>query len=490
VPDMPALDVTTDDLLDLDVDTLVIPIFRGGIAAAGATDTMEALGLSGVPRDDEFRGKVGQTLVLAAPGLKADRVVLAGLGRLDELTDETLRRAAGAALRAVAAKAKRVATTLAEVNPGQDAVRAVAEGALLGAHRDVRYRSKPEPTTVDSITLVVPSSMADAGAEVLPQAAAHAAAERAARELVTAPASDLGPQDLVDWASEHLDDSIDVEVFDEERLEREGFGGLIAVGRGSVRPPRMLVARYRPESPVATIALVGKGIVFDTGGLWLKPAKSMETMKCDMGGAAAVLAVMSALPSLSVNVEVVGICALAENSPSGGATRPGDIFTARNGKTVHVVNTDAEGRLVLADALSYAVEQEPDAIVDIATLTGAAITAVGKRATGIFSNDDLLLEGLLAAAGAAGEATWHLPLWDDLRENLESDIADYEHVNYDDGAGSTIAALFLQNFVDDVPWAHLDIAGPAFGEVERGHRPKQGTGAAVRTLLRWLERRG
>lgn len=488
--DMPTLDVSTDSLLDLDADTLVVPIFRGGIAAAGAAEVLEALGLAGVPRDDDFRGKVGQTLVLAAPGLKADRLVLAGLGRMDELTDETLRRAAGAALRAVATKAKRVATTLSEVNPAVDAVRAVAEGALLGVHRDVRFRSSPEPATVEAITLVVPSSISDSAEGVVSQASTHASAELAARELVTAPASHLGPQDIVDWARDHLADSIEVEVFDEERLAHEGFGGLIAVGQGSERPPRMLVARYRPDSPVATVALVGKGIVFDSGGLWLKPADSMMTMKCDMGGVAAILGVMSVVPQVEANVEVIAICALAENSISGGASRPGDVFTARNGKTVHVVNTDAEGRLVLADALSYAVEQEPDVIIDLATLTGAAITAVGKRATGIFSNDDLLLEGLLSAADAAGEPTWHLPLWDDLRDNLESQIADYEHVNYDDGAGSTIAALFLQKFVDEVPWAHLDIAGPAFGEAERGHRPKQGTGAAVRTLLRWLERRG
>jgi leucyl aminopeptidase len=470
-----------------DPDTLVMGVFRGGIGGPGVDPLLHDLGLSDVPRSSAFRGKLGEIQVLATPGSSFSRVALVGLGRMDELDEEQLRRAGGAATRALVDSASHIATTLALVNPSPAALRALGEGLLLGAHRDDRYRSKPSPYRLERITVVVPSGVVDDAAQQFEAAAVHALAQCRTRELVTTPAADMGPDDVVAWAEQQLPDSIQLEIWDEERLAAERCEGILAVGRGSARPPRLLVARYTPDNPVATIALVGKGILFDSGGLSLKPSESMETMKDDMGGAATVLGVMSVLPDLAPTVAVTGYCALAENMPSGDAQRPGDVFTARNGKTVQVLNTDAEGRLVLADALSVAAESEADAIVDIATLTGAVSQAVGRRATGIFGNDDDLLRQLLAAAEAAGEPTWHLPLWDDLRENLESDVADLDNISRADAGGATIAGLFLREFVADVPWAHLDIAGSAWGKTARGHLPLQGTGVGVRTILRWLE---
>jgi leucyl aminopeptidase len=489
VPDSPALlDLAVaTSVAAVEADTLVVPVFRGGIAGPGADAALDDLGLAEVPRTADFRGKVGEVSVVANPGGAYGRVVFAGLGRMDELSPETVRRAAGAVARAVLASAQSLVTTLALVDPAPAYVRAVAEGLLLGAHRDDRFRSSPGPRRLTAATVVVPSSLASSGDDLLARARAHATGQVHARELVTTPAGQLGPQDVVNWASSMLPDGLDVEVWDEDRLEAERCGGLLAVGKGSTRPPRLLVARYRPENPLAHVAMVGKGIVFDSGGLSLKPPEGMEHMKDDMGGAAVVLGVMGALPSLAPSVAVTGYCALAENMPSGSAQRPGDVFAARNGKTVQVLNTDAEGRLVMADALSLAAETDADAILDVATLTGAVSHAVGRRAVGVFGNDDDLLRQVLAAAEEAGESAWHLPLWEDLREGLESDVADLDNIAREDRGGATIAGLFLREFVDDVPWVHLDVAGAMWATAPRGHLPSQATGVGVRTILRWLE---
>jgi leucyl aminopeptidase len=483
---LPDLTVATS-LADVDAETLVVPVFRGAIAGAGADVALEELGLDEVPRTAGFRGRINEVTTLANPGGRFSRVVFVGLGRMDELTPEVVRRAAGAAARALLPTTTTAATTLALVDPAPAYVRAVAEGLLLGAHRDDRFRSSPAPRRLSGLTVVVPSSLAPTAGDLLERARAHALGQTRTRELVTTPAGDLGPQDVVDWARDHLPDGLDLEVWDEERLAQEGCGGLLAVGKGSARPPRLLTVRYRPDNPVAHVALVGKGIVFDSGGLSLKPPAGMEHMKDDMGGAAVVLGVLGALPALAPAVAVTGYCALAENMPSGSAQRPGDVFTARNGTSVQVLNTDAEGRLVMADALSLAAESDADAILDVATLTGAVSHAVGRRAVGVFGNDDDLLRQVLAAAEDAGESAWHLPLWEDLREGLDSDVADLDNIAREDRGGATIAGLFLREFVDDVPWVHLDVAAAMWASEARGHLPAQATGVGVRTVLRWLE---
>lgn len=491
---LPNVGVTTADPLTLDVDTVAVPVFQGGIEAPGAESALRALGLEEVPRDASFRGKLGETRSLAAPGLPCRRVVLIGLGRMDELRDEVIRRAAGSLTRALVAEVPEVVTTLPLVNPSVATIRAAAEGALLGAYRFDRYRSAPEAMRLRAVRLVVASSLEDAAREAARRAEVHARAQSAARDLVNTAAADLGPEDLARSAVELCGSSCDVEVWDEERLAAEGCGGILAVGQGAARSPRMVVIRYRPDEPLARVAIAGKGIVFDTGGLNLKRGnRVIARMKGDMAGAAAVIAACSALEDLDIRVEVLGICALAENAISGRAQRPGDVVAQRNGRTVEVLDTDAEGRLVLADALAFAAEQSPDAIVDLATLTGAVRDAVGARATGAFGNDEDLIRQVLGAAEAAGEPTWLLPLWDDLMENLESEVADLNNTGdgeHEDRAGATMGALFLREFVADRPWIHLDIAGSAWAGTSRHHLSQDGTGVGVRTLLRWLELAG
>lgn len=488
------LRVTTVDPLQLAVGALAVPVFQGGIEAPGAELALRALGLREVPRDAGFRGKLGEIQTLAAPGLPCGRVVLLGLGRMDELGDEAIRKAAGSLTRALVGEVREIATTLPLVHPSLSAVRAAAEGALLGAYRFDRYLSAPEALRLRSVQLVVASSLEHSAREAVRRAEVHARAQNAARDLVNTPAADLGPEELARSALEECGSSCEVEIWDETRLAAEGCGGILAVGQGAARPPRMAVIHYRPADPLARVAIVGKGIVFDTGGLNLKRDSSgIARMKGDMAGAAAVIATCSALAHLDVRVEVLGICALAENAISERAQRAGDVVTQRNGRTVEVLDTDAEGRLVLADALAYSAEQEPDAIVDLATLTGAVREAVGARAAGAFGNDEDLVRQVLGAAEAAGEPTWLLPLWDDLTENLESDVADLNNTGdseHADRAGATMAALFLREFVGDRPWVHLDIAGSAWGTTSRHHLPQDGTGAGVRTLLRWLELAG
>ncbi|WP_052667441.1 leucyl aminopeptidase [Nitriliruptor alkaliphilus] len=485
---MPEVTVAAGDLLDLDVDALVVPVFRGGIEGPGTDAVLGALGIDDVPRDASFRGKVGELLHLAAPGIAAGQVTLVGLGRLDALTEETVRRAAGSAARALAPRCQTIATSLSLVSVGPGGVRAAAEGALLGAYRYDEARSTREPQALRTITLLATSAELDAGRRAVHLATVHARAQYVARDLVTCPPDRMGPVEFAEVARAIVPADVEVEVWDEDRLAEERCGGILAVGRGSARPPRLVRLRWSPPDPLARIALVGKGITFDTGGISLKrPSNIMDAMKSDMGGAAAILAVFTALSELRVPIEVTGELCIAENMPSGDAQRPSDVITIRGGTTVEVMNTDAEGRLVLADGLVLAAEDDVDAIVDVATLTGAAIRALGPRATAVFANDDDLLRQLLAAGESAGEAMWHLPLWEDLRDNLDSDVADLENLGRGDEAGATMAGLFLREFVDGTPWVHLDIAGPSWQEEDRYHQPKHGTGVPVRTLLRWLE---
>ncbi len=295
-----------------------------------------------------------------------------------------------------------------------------------------------------------------------------------------------------------------MEVWDEDRIVAERLGGLLGVAAGSVRPPRLVKVTYRPSDPfefdgrVPHLALVGKGITFDSGGLSLKPPSGMETMKTDMGGAAAVLAAVDAISALGGRIPITVWAPMTENMPSGSATKPGDVLTTRSGKTIEVLNTDAEGRLILADGLTLAVESEPDAVIDLATLTGAAIVALGKEIAGLFDNDEGLRDAVLTASSAAGEPAWPLPLYEDYGAHIESEVADMKNMGRTGQAGSIAAALLLAEFVGDVPWAHLDIAGPSRTDDNRWYNTKGGSGFGVRTLValgtsedfaRWLATR-
>jgi leucyl aminopeptidase len=304
-----------------------------------------------------------------------------------------------------------------------------------------------------------------------------------ARDLVNEPAVAKPPTTMAAIASEIAErHGIDIRIYDETEFDEEGFGGLKAVNLGSEHPGRMVVLKYRPEGATRSIALVGKGIVFDSGGLSLKPASGMETMKTDMSGAAAVLAAVDTIASLGLPVNVTGITPLTENMTGGGAQRPGDVLKARNGKTIEVLNTDAEGRLVLADGLSLAVEEEPDLIVDIATLTGACAVALGPKIAGVWASDDDAAAAIDDAAARSGEKVWRMPLEREYRSFIDSDIADMKNTGERYG-GAISAALLLAEFAGDGPWAHLDIAGPARSAKAEHYIAKGGTGFGVRTLV-------
>jgi leucyl aminopeptidase len=438
--------------------------------------------------------------------LAAAVVVLTGLGPLtgtrSRPTPEALRRAAGAATRSLAGTAT---VALALPTPDIAALAAVAEGGLLGAYAFTRYRTAgaggsaagaeaPKPP-VRTVVVLTDQTRSRAARAVAKRAQVLTDAVSATRDLVNTPPSDLFPHAFAEQAVAAADGlPITVAVLDEKRLARGGYGGLIGVGKGSSRPPRLVTLDYAPAGASAHIALVGKGITFDTGGISLKPPAGMEAMKSDMAGAAAVLQTVLAAARLGLGVRVTGWLALAENMPSGTAQRPSDVITIRGGRTVEVLNTDAEGRLVLADALVEASAAAPDLIVDVATLTGAQRVALGNRVSAIMANDDDLRARVHGLADAAGEQFWPMPLPAELRPSLDSAVADLANMGESFG-GMLVAGVFLSEFVgtrpgEDAPirWAHLDIATPAFNTgAAYGYTPVGGTGVAVRTLLGLIE---
>ena len=485
------------DVIGVKADLLAVPVFADRVLGPGAEQAVAALDTPLGPLLDTggFTGKADEVVVLPTLGrLPAATLVLVGLGERDKVDAETLRRAAAAVVRH-AGGARKAATTLAQALPDDPAAaaRAVTEGAHLAAYRFDKYKAKSNGAMLTGrlqSLVVAPGDgkKADLTAAVS-AGAARAAATNLARDLSNEPANNLHPADLAEAARRLAGKNVTVKVKDEKALAREGFGGILGVGQGADNPPRLVEMTYRPEHAKGRVVLVGKGITFDSGGLSLKPADSMGGMKTDMSGAAAIIGVMSVLADLGVEVTVTGYLASAENMPSGHAIRPGDVLTMKNGKTVEVLNTDAEGRLVMADALALGAAAKPDAIVDVATLTGACMVALGPRYAGLMSNDDALAAELLDAAADAGEPAWRLPLPDEYHKEVVSDIADLKNVGQRWG-GALTAGLFLREFVDGRSWAHLDIAGPSRSDAEDGYLPKGSTGAAVRTLLSWLERRG
>ena len=430
-----------------------------------------------------FEGKRGQTESLLAED--GSVIVAVGVGPAAEVDADVLRDAAACLARA-ASKSRRVAATLLDAaGPGVDraaASQAVAEGMALAAYDFGAYKSSSTPSAIERVTVVG----AEAGG--LARGARAAEAVYLARDLVNEPAAAMTPSRLAEVAVEAAEaNGVEVEVWDEERIEAERLGGLRGVSLGSAQPPRLISLRYTPagDSGAAAplVTLVGKGITFDSGGLSIKTGDGMMTMKTDMSGAAAVIAVLSACRDLDVPVRVRGIVPATENMPGGRAVKPGDVLRFRNGKTAEVLNTDAEGRLVLADGLSLAAEEQPAAIIDVATLTGAQVVALGPSIAGLMGNDEALVGRVTAASQRAGEMTWPLPLPKQYRKHIDSEIADMKNIGQPGKAGTLVAGLFLQEFVGDVPWAHLDIAGPARSEVDEGWLRKGGTGFGVRTLL-------
>ena len=500
---MTSLSLSSAAAASAKVDAVVLGVGKGPkglVLAPGAESVANALGkgllaaLSGLGAT----GRAEEVTRLATLGATTAPVVVAvGLGPVPAKGQgydaEVLRRATGAAVRALAGSGK-VAVTLAAV--GDDVatqVRAVGEGALLGAYSFSRYRTtdaQERKDPVRDVVLVVPDAKDKAVRAAVTRAEVVARAVHLARDLVNTPPSDLHPAELAEVAKTRAGGAgVDVEVLEGKALVKGGFGGIIGVGQGSAHGPRLVHLSYRGGGGSATkVALVGKGITFDSGGLSLKPAASMEEMKSDMGGAAAVIAAVTAVAELALPVDVEAWVPMAENMPSGTAIRPSDVLTFRNGMTVEVNNTDAEGRLILADAIARACEDGPDVVLDVATLTGAQLVALGARTTAVMGNDDDLRTSVVHAASRAGEPSWPMPLPAELRKGLDSEIADLVNTGPREG-GMLTAGLFLKEFVTDgVRWAHLDIAGPAYNSGEPyGYTPHGGTGAAVRTFVQVLE---
>jgi leucyl aminopeptidase len=436
-----------------------------------------------------FTGDADQVVTFPGAGLVRARMVVAIAIPADP-TPEQLRRAAGQAVRAaIGAKATSVAVAMEPDDPA--AVGAIAEGLHLGAYAFTTYKSS-KPTAKASLgtaTILTALARQAGAAKAVERAATVSGAVAQARDWVNTPPADLRPPAFAEviksWAGSASEGSVRVTIWDERKLERERCGGILAVGAGSDVPPRLVQLTYRPDGAKKHLALVGKGITFDSGGLSIKTGAGMQTMKMDMAGAAAVVAAIAAIARLGLRVNVTAYACIAENMPSGSATRPGDILTMRSGATVEVLNTDAEGRLVLADGLALAAATKPTAIVDVATLTGACIVALGDRTAGLMSNDDTIRQAVLDAAGETGEAFWALPLAEEMADRVKSSkVADLRQHTPKPAGGALFAAEFLRAFVNDVPWAHLDIAGPAFNEEgPYGYVPAGGTGFAVRTLV-------
>ncbi|WP_053753051.1 leucyl aminopeptidase [Streptomyces sp. MMG1533] len=505
---MTALTLSTSAAPGLRADAIVIGVAKGTASRSGdlvvapgaeAVDKAYDGKLAGVLETLGATGAEGEVTKLPAPaGFKAPLVVAVGLGAEPEKDSgfdaEALRRAAGVAARTLSGSRK-----AAFALPLADAADtgAVAEGVLLGAYSfdtykengksDAKAKNAKGPLAEAALLGGKPRDRAYKAA--IERATAVAEELNRARDLINMPPNDLNPEAFAavaqTAAKEH---GIKVQVLDEKALVKGGYGGILGVGSGSASAPRLVKLSYTSSKAKKHLAFVGKGITYDSGGISLKPAGHNETMKCDMSGAAAVFAAVVAAARLGLEVNVTGWLALAENMPSGSATRPGDVLRMYSGKTVEVLNTDAEGRLVLADALWAASEEKPDAIVDVATLTGAMMLALGNRTFGIMANDDAFRSALHEAAEEVGEPAWPMPLPEHLRKGMDSPTADIANMGERMGGG-LVAGLFLREFVGEgITWAHLDIAGPAFNEGGPfGYTPKGGTGTAVRTLVRLAE---
>jgi leucyl aminopeptidase len=424
-----------------------------------------------------FEAKEGQTLLAAVEGGVR---LLVGLGD----GSPRFRKVGAAVAKAAVGSPSVIVDALGHLDAGDrgSAADELTQGLVLGSYRFQGYKDTPA-----HVQLAAASVVAKGGkkvAEAVERGVVVASAVALARDLVNTPGGDLTPEAFAARAVESGEAvGLEVEVWDEKAIRKAKLGGLLGVNRGSALPPRFVILRHRPEGRAkGKVALVGKGITFDAGGLSIKTAAGMETMKNDMGGAAAVLAAMTLVPVVAPRVEVTAYLPMTDNMLGGDAMRVGDVLTARNGKTMEVLNTDAEGRLILADALSLAVEDEPDAIIDVATLTGACLVALGEKMAGVMGSSEALRQRVVDAADAQGELVWPLPLPEHLRPLLDSDIADLRNIGTKPYGGALTAGLFLKEFTGDVPWTHIDIAGPAFTSAPWDEMTKGGTGFGVRTL--------
>jgi leucyl aminopeptidase len=479
---------------DVKADALVVTIYEGEKADEGALKELdERTGgiVSEMLGTDEMRGKKNDTVYIYKPSnLRADRLLLVGAGKREHFSLDTIRKVAGSAARFLRGKGARSMAILrrSQLEIGNSAQAAV-EGVLLGLFEPDMYKTenKEERRIDELILLAANSGSEDALAQGVERGRIIGEAVNFARDLSNEPSSTLTPTELAERSKETATRfGLDIDVLDETRMKELGMGALLGVARGSDEPAKMIVLRHTgDEANAEVIAIVGKGITFDSGGISIKPAEGMEKMKYDMSGAAATLAAMRAIAQLKPRANVIGVMPTTENMPSGRAYKPGDVLRAMSGKTIEVINTDAEGRLILADAITYARKLGATKIIDLATLTGAVSVALGTINVAILGNDQLFVDEVRGAAREVGERFWQLPLDKDYREMIKSDIADIKN-SAGRNAGTITAAYFLREFAEDTPWVHLDIAGTAWENDRKPYMSKGPTGVAIRTLINYV----
>ncbi len=481
------LEVKAVNLKRVKVDTLVVPVCEDGDIH---TDKLLTSLVDAARGFAEFKGKKGDVITLFQPAeTRITRAVFLGLGKAGALTGESFRAFAGNAVK-FCINAGLSAMTLATPSATALTINAetlfgsLMEGACLGNHIFDRYKMEKEKTPVKKVTLMATAAQKKAYSSLAKSVAAVCGASLKAREWVTTPSNDKRPEAFAEMIHDAARTAgLKTRIMDDRWLEKQQFGAMLAVGQGSSAKPRLVAMEYSPKAAKKTIVLVGKGVTFDSGGINLKPSGSIETMKMDMSGAAAVAGTMLAVAHLKPDVKVVGVMPIVENMPSGTAIRPGDIIRSYAGKTIEIGNTDAEGRLILIDAMAWAIRHyRPDTLIDLATLTGACVVALGEKIAGVFSRDPELAAAIVASGEKTHERCWQLPLPEDYKELLKNDFADLNNVSSGRSGGAITAALFLSEFVGNTRWAHIDIAGPAWAKKASDYCGAGGTGFGVRLL--------
>ncbi len=487
------LELKSIDLRKVKAETLAIPVCEDRDIH---DDKIITSLITRAKKLKEFKGGQGEEVTFYSPsGVKVSRVIFMGLGKLEGLNAESLRAFAGKVVK------KCINMDLQEVLiafPSAKKIKmdmplpleAIIEGACLGNHLFDKYKDEKKHVPLKKISLMVKPDVAKSAGKVLKSVITICEGTIFARNLINTPSNDKKPEQftkvIADIAKK---ENLKVKIFDEKEMKRKKFGALLAVAAGSESKPRMIVLEYNPKGAKKTVALVGKGVTFDSGGINLKPTGSLEDMKSDMSGAAAVAATLISLAKLKAKTKVIGIIPVVENMPSGNASRPGDIIKSYSGKTVEILNTDAEGRLILIDAISYVIKQyKPQILIDIATLTGSCVVALGEKVAGVFSSDDELAQSIISSGEKTHERCWHMPMPDDYKEDLKSDFADIKNIAGSRWGGAITGALFLAEFVGDTRWAHIDIAGPSYMKKGNAYCGVGGTGFGVRLFCDLLEK--
>jgi len=486
---------TTDVALNnIDTDILAVGVHSGDAKILNKLDKTFGAQFRGILVNNKFSGEFGEMVDCRIDGARADRILLFGLGE-GNTTTETLRRFTGkCASFANKNKAESIALSIPSLDISQTNIEAIAESLWLSNYRFLKYKSsggdeKPKLKRATIITSIDKETFDRA----VKSAAVSTLGVTLARDLVNEPSNIVTPKYLVDTALNiaEASDKIEVGILEEKHLIVNNFGAILAVAKGSIEMPYLIHLVYKPEKPKLRVAVVGKGITFDSGGVSIKPSDKMDDMKIDMAGAASVLGLFRSLSLTHIPIEVHGVIPTCENMPSGGATKPGDVVRAYNNKTIEILNTDAEGRLVLADALSYVSKNFfPNVIIELSTLTGACLVALGEKIAGLMTDSDDLSKQLQVASNTTGEELWRLPMVNDYKEKMKSDIADIKNITEDRFAGAIMGGLFLREFVpEEIKFAHIDIAGPAWEKKgDLGYIPKGATGFGVRLLMEYLEK--